>query len=184
MVPITEVIIDPHYITVRGHSDQQMDEVCKFLKTTVTHAYHVSPPRPLNTQQKEDEYKALVSEALADIRAEEYTKIIVSRAINLDNRVDMPSTLLHGRRHNTPARTFIMNHAGFQAIGFSPELVMSVHNGTVLTEPLAGTCQFVSTKEDNLTKPLAGTRQFVDTKEENDKLRQTLVNDPKEIVEQ
>jgi salicylate synthetase len=166
MVPITEVTIEPHYITVRGHSDQQMDEVCKFLKGTVTHAYHVSPPRPVNTHQKEDEYKALVSEALADIRAEEYNKIIVSRAINLDQRVDMPSTLLHGRRHNTPARTFIMNHAGFQATGFSPELVMSVHNGIVLTEPLAG------------------TRQFVGTKEENDKLRQTLVNDPKEIVEQ
>jgi hypothetical protein len=65
MVPITEVTIEPHYITVRGHSDQQMDEVCKFLKGTVTHAYHVSPPRPVNTHQKEDEYKALVSEALA-----------------------------------------------------------------------------------------------------------------------
>jgi salicylate synthetase len=147
MVPITEVIIEPHYITVRGHSDEQMDEVCKFLKSTVTHVYHVSPPRPVNTQQKEDEYKTLVTEALADIRADEYTKIIVSRAINLSDRVDMPSTLLHGRRHNTPARTFIMNHAGFQAVGFSPELVISVHNGTVLTEPLAGTRGFVGTKE-------------------------------------
>ncbi|KAA8650902.1 uncharacterized protein ATNIH1004_003591 [Aspergillus tanneri] len=77
----------------------------------------------------------------------------------------MPVTLFHGRLSNTPARSFSFSQASFQAIGFSPELKVSVENGKVTTEPLAGT---------ELRKG---------TEVEVNRLRQDLLNDPKEIVE-
>jgi len=77
----------------------------------------------------------------------------------------MPATLLHGRRANTPARTFCLNQSSFQATGFSPELVVSVDKGKVTTEPLAG------------------TRSQIGTEEEIEALANELLNDDKEILE-
>lgn len=96
--------------------------------------FRVREPRPINTHVNGKEFKTIVSKALAEIADDKYNKVIVSRAVDLGNLVDMPSTLLHGRRGNTPARSYIMSHAGFQATGFSPELVMAVQNGIVVTE--------------------------------------------------
>src|ERR1035441_2313946 len=87
MVPITEVTIEPDQIIVQGYDEQQVTQVCKFLKSTATIACRVSAPWPVNTEQNEEEYKSLVSEALSEIKAADYTKIIVSRAIDLDRRV-------------------------------------------------------------------------------------------------
>ena len=54
--------------------------------------------------------------------------------------LDFPATYRLGRRHNTPARSFLLRLAGFRALGYSPELVAAVHDdGAVVTEPLAGT---------------------------------------------
>ena len=110
-------------------------------------------------------YKTSVASALSEIKSGLYKKIIVSRAVDLKERVDMPATLLRGRRANTPARTFCLNQAGFQATGFSPELVVSVDKGKVTTEPLAG------------------TRSRIGTKEEIEVLANELLNDDKEILE-
>ncbi|MFO6285264.1 hypothetical protein ACLBVW_37530, partial [Pseudomonas aeruginosa] len=55
-----------------------------------------------------------------------YVKVIVSRAIPLPSRIDMPATLLYGRQANTPVRSFMFRQEGREALGFSPGLVMSV----------------------------------------------------------
>ncbi|KAA8648678.1 uncharacterized protein ATNIH1004_004563 [Aspergillus tanneri] len=75
----------------------------------------------------------------------------------------MPATLLCGRRLNNPKRSFSLCHEGFEATGFSPELVISVDNGKVTAEPLAGTRSCIGTEAEALA--------------------QELLNDPKEIVE-
>ena len=38
----------------------------------------------------------------------------------------MPATLLYGRQANTPVRSFMFRQEGREALGFNPELVMSV----------------------------------------------------------
>ncbi|PYH85649.1 isochorismate synthase/isochorismate-pyruvate lyase mbtI [Aspergillus uvarum CBS 121591] len=119
----------------------------------------------INTQDSAGEYLARVQTALAEIVEGKYTKVIPSRAVEIAGRVDMPATLLCGRRCNAPARSFSLSHGGYQATGFSPELVMSVKKGKVTTEPLAGT----------------RSRKGKDT--EVERLRQELLNDSKEIVE-
>lgn len=58
----------------------------------------------------------------------------------LKQSVDMAATLLRGRQANTPVRTFLLRQGEPEAVGFSPELVMSVEQDKVSTDTLAGTC--------------------------------------------
>jgi salicylate synthetase len=66
--------------------------------------------------------------------------VILSRRLDVPFAIDFPSTYRLGRRHNTPARSFLLRLGGIRALGYSPELVAAVRDdGVVLTEPLAGT---------------------------------------------
>ncbi|KUJ22216.1 salicylate synthase [Mollisia scopiformis] len=166
MVPITEVTFEPGQIVLKSYNEQQATQVMHFLDRTLTRQVRgTADPTPVNTQGKAEEYMQQVAQAITEIKSRLYTKVILSRAIEVPKRVDMLATMLHGRRANTPARTFTMNHAGFQATGFSPELVVAVHDGKVITEPLAG------------------TRSRVGTKHEIEIRGKELINDQKEILE-
>jgi salicylate synthetase len=134
VVPELEITVRPEGITVQGYDEELLTEVCDFLSGTCASSIQVRDPQPVNTQCNEEEYKVLVSKALKEIKAGKYSKIISSRSVDLEKLVDMPSTLLHGRRANNPARSYTLNHGGFQATGFSPELVMALQKGRVVTE--------------------------------------------------
>lgn len=86
------------------------------------------------------DYRARVGAAVAEIAAGDYHKVILSRCVAVPFALDFPSTYRLGRRHNTPARSFLLRLGGFRALGYSPELVAAVRgDGLVVTEPLAGT---------------------------------------------
>jgi salicylate synthetase len=86
------------------------------------------------------DYRGRVGTAIAEIVAGKYHKVILSRSVDVPFALDFPSTYRLGRRHNTPARSFLLQLSGFRALGYSPELVAAVHDdGVVVTEPLAGT---------------------------------------------
>jgi salicylate synthetase len=88
-------------------------------------------------------YRDRVATAVAEIRDGRYQKVILSRTVDVPFAVDFPATYSVGRRHNTPARSFLLRLGGVRALGFSPELVTAVHSdGGVITEPLAGTRAF------------------------------------------
>ncbi|MCX5043510.1 salicylate synthase [Aldersonia sp. NBC_00410] len=111
-------------------------------------------------------YRERVATAVAEIERGSYQKVILSRKVDIGFPVDMPATYRLGRRHNTPARSFLFRLGDLEATGFSPELVASVDElGEVTTEPLAGTRAF-------------GRGADVDTAARID-----LESDPKEIVE-
>ncbi|CAH0025684.1 unnamed protein product [Clonostachys rhizophaga] len=122
-------------------------------------------PAHIALNQDHDEYFHTVQQALSSITSGKYEKVIASRQVRILGQVDMIKTLIRGLQMNTPKRTFILRQGGFEATGFSPELVMSVVNNHVTTEPLAG------------------TRSNVGTDEERQKLKAELIRDPKEIVE-
>lgn len=85
-------------------------------------------------------YRDRVATAVGEICAGRYRKVILSRCVDVPFAVDFPSTYRLGRRHNTPARSFLLRLGGIRALGYSPELVAEVRDdGLVLTEPLAGT---------------------------------------------
>lgn len=129
----------------------------------------------LNTQKVETpgvrthnagSYQQVVAEAVREIRERKYQKVILSRKIPLGTKLDMVASYIAGRQVNSPARSFLLNLDGLQAAGFSPETVVEVdRDGWVSTQPLAG------------------TRALGDQEEETRRLREELLNDPKEVAE-
>jgi yersiniabactin salicyl-AMP ligase len=113
-----------------------------------------------------EHYQRLVALAVAEMRADLYQKVILSRAVEIPVSVDMAASYYAGRKSNTPARSFLLRYGEFQAYGFSPEIVVAVNaEGHVTTQPLAG------------TRALTGRR-------ETDRwLRRELESDVKEIAE-
>jgi salicylate synthase len=113
-----------------------------------------------------DIYQEQVTSAVDEIRARQYTKVILSRAIPLSRELDVTASYIAGRRANTPARSFLLNIDHLKAAGFSPETVVEVTKGRSVS-----------------TQPLAGTRALGADQEEEIRLRNDLLNDSKEIYE-
>ncbi|OJZ88046.1 hypothetical protein ASPFODRAFT_712570 [Aspergillus luchuensis CBS 106.47] len=168
MIPCMEVFIDSDNITITGDDTKEVLELCALLKETCRCCNAPLPAHDIphvDVNENSSQYRILVEKALSQIQQNHYSKIILSRPVNLQHRVDMPSTLYCGRQSNTPSRSFSLRHGNYQATGFSPELVMSLDKGVVATEPLAG------------------TRSCKGTEAEIQRLRRDLETDSKEIVE-
>ncbi|KAJ5584516.1 ADC synthase [Penicillium hispanicum] len=130
---------------VEPNDDQELRKMCLVNGATTVAS---GPTQTIDTRDPPGEYTAQVEKALAGISEGKYSKVISSRQVQLQEKVDMPATLLCGRRSNDPARSFSFNHSGSLVTSFSPELVMSVRRGQVITEPLAGTRSRKSTEAE------------------------------------
>lgn len=111
-------------------------------------------------------YRHSVAAAIAEMRVGACQKVILSRAVDCDGPLDMASSYRLGRAANTPARSFLLRDADFQAYGFSSETVVEIDSARHVS-----------------TQPLAGTRALVDDDAENDRLADELLHDAKEIAE-
>lgn len=112
------------------------------------------------------QYRRQVAQAVAEIGAGQYQKVILSRKVPVHGEIDLIASYLVGRRHNTPARSFVLNRSGLAIVGFSPETVVEV-----------------SAAGEVSTQPLAGTRANVGSEQERERLRRELESDSKEIAE-
>ncbi|HBP0078276.1 TPA: salicylate synthase [Pseudomonas aeruginosa] len=117
-------------------------------------------------QHEEDIYRANVQQAVDEINARKYQKVILSRRIPLPAGVDILQTYRAGRARNTPARSFLVQLGGSRMAGFSPETVVEVTSDGWVS-----------------TQPLAGTRALGASREEEERLRMDLLNDAKEVAE-
>ncbi|NED61537.1 salicylate synthase, partial [Streptomyces sp. SID10244] len=82
-------------------------------------------------------------QAIDEINRGDYQKVIMSRRVDVPFDVDIPATYARGRAGNNPARSYLLDLGSLSAAGFSPELVLATEpDGTVITEPLAGTRAF------------------------------------------
>lgn len=97
-------------------------------------------PTPVDVREDDRDYRERVAQAIKEIQAGAYQKVILSRVVGIPFAPDFGATYEAGRRVNTPARSFMVRFDGFQAAGFSPEAIATVDpDGTVITRPLAGT---------------------------------------------
>ncbi|MFI7129718.1 salicylate synthase [Nonomuraea sp. NPDC050153] len=100
-----------------------------------------------------DAYRAAVASAVADIAAGGLDKVILSRVVPLAEEIDFPATYVAGRRGNDPARSFLLRLGGWEAAGFSPEVVARIDaDGAVTTQPLAGTRALGGDPADDLAR--------------------------------
>ena len=168
-IPSKEYRISDNKITLRALHEKDIEVMEEQLKQSIdcnssTEIKFLNPDKVTNYD--EDYYKKIVDEGVAEIREDKYQKIILSRKVPIESRLNMSQTYIKGRSVNTPARSYICRIGDLEVVGFSPETVAEVDaDRTVYTFPLAGTRAL--TKSDDINK----------------KLRAELVNDTKEIAE-
>ena len=135
--PRTRIVITDDTVRLFDAEERQREMVERFLSEGLPAAPAASV---IDVAVDATDYRARVAAAIGDIAAGRYHKVILSRCVDVPFALDFPSTYRLGRRHNTPARSFVLRLGGFRAVGYSPEVVTAVHyDGVVVTEPLAGT---------------------------------------------
>ncbi|WP_246250883.1 salicylate synthase [Actinomadura litoris] len=164
VVPRAEVRVEGGRARVTASDPAEAEQIAKLLAGA--EGPPPGAPSPVDVRVGAGAYKPRVAEAVADIEAGRYQKVIVSRRLDVPFPVDVVSTYVRGRGANTPARSFLLDLGGFQATGFSPEVLASVDAaGRVMTQPLAG------------------TRAFGAGHDADERTRRELETDPKEIFE-
>ncbi|WP_067971629.1 salicylate synthase [Mycolicibacter icosiumassiliensis] len=135
--PQTRIVVTAAKVELFGHSDRAVAVLERLLADGVP---ALAEPSAVVVDADGAGYRDRVGTAVEEIRAGSYRKVILSRCVDVPFALDFPSTYRLGRRHNTPARSFLLRLGGIRALGYSPELVTEVRgDGVVVTEPLAGT---------------------------------------------
>jgi salicylate synthetase len=138
--PRTQLVVTKSEVVVIGADARLIDALQRLLADGIPVA---APPTVLDVYDDAGGYRGRVGTAIDEISCGRYQKVILSRRVEVPFALDFPSTYRVGRRHNTPARSFLLRLGGLRALGYSPELVAAVHHdGVVVTEPLAGTRAF------------------------------------------
>jgi salicylate synthetase len=138
--PRTQLVVTKSEVVLVRADDRHADALQRLLSDGVPPA---PQPTALDVRPDTGGYHERVSTAIDEIVSGRYQKVILSRRFDVPFALDFPSSYRVGRRHNTPARSFLLRLGGLRALGYSPELVAAVHHdGVVVTEPLAGTRAF------------------------------------------
>ncbi|MCC8243056.1 salicylate synthase [Saccharothrix luteola] len=164
VVPRAEVRFDSSGTTV-VHADARLRDR---IRAVLVGAAPESPPRPrtVDLDHTGEWYRQAVASAVREIDRGSFRKVVLSRSVPVDVEVDLLRTYLRGRADNTPARSFLLDLGGRRALGFCPETILEAdRDGTVSTQPLAG------------------TRPFGRGREEDRRLCAELLDDPKEVYE-
>ncbi|MEU3183962.1 salicylate synthase [Streptomyces sp. NPDC006923] len=172
LVPCLEVSLTPGLAVIRAVDEAWARKAADLLAESAATRGTVNavPPDRAETVIAHGigAYGQAVARTVADIRAGHLEKAVLSRRVPLPagSRADFAATYLAGRRANTPARSYLLDLGGRRAAGFSPETVLEVQEDARVS-----------------TQPLAGTRALGTDPAENERLRQELLRDPKEIHE-
>lgn len=173
-IPSQEVRFTHNQALLRSITEEGLQQLHAVV-TKLDQLNHTDPK--INNTFKENEaiirstnaelYKEKVAIAVNEIKAGQYQKIILSRKVPIPADIDLVASYQLGRKHNTPARSFVLNFNDLKLIGFSPETVLEVNKERIVS-----------------TQPLAGTRALKqDDPEQSAKLYDELINDTKEIAE-
>lgn len=138
--PRTHIEVTAERVTVRCGDESHQEVVRRLIAEGVR---PTRTPSVVDIRHDDSAYRDRVASAIDEITSGRYQKVILSRRFDVPFRLDFPSTYRLGRRHNNPARSFLLRLGPLRALGYSPELVAAVHrDGLVVTEPLAGTRAF------------------------------------------
>ncbi|MFC8390603.1 salicylate synthase [Streptomyces sp. NPDC057238] len=141
VVPEREIELTPTAAVLRADGPDALDALERRLHTAATSAGEPAAARvAVDLEERADRYRTAVADVVRAIRAGELDKAIVSRTVSVPDDIDLPATYVAGRRSHLPARSFLLRHGGWEAAGFSPEIVARIDaDGLVTAQPLAGT---------------------------------------------
>lgn len=168
IVPRSEVRFGEGHALLRAADQETLDAlVTTVIDSTPVGSKQRKQPRALDVYATDgSRYRAAVQHAVDDINAGKLHKVILSRVVEVPGETDLIATYVAGRKGNNPARSFMLNLGGTEAVGFSPEIVVQVsEDGRVVSQPLAG------------------TRALTDDPLVNESLRSDLFGSSKEVYE-
>jgi salicylate synthetase len=172
LVPCVEVALSPGKAELRAVDEAWAAKVTALLQGPDDADAAMITPAATDAERLiasgASAYRHAVARSVADIHAGLLEKAVLSRVVALPegDEPDFAASYLAGRRANTPARSFLLDLGGRRAAGFSPETIVEVKaDGRIRTQPLAG------------------TRALGTGPAENDRLREELRTDPKEVHE-
>ncbi|WP_433235663.1 salicylate synthase [Streptosporangium sp. CA-135522] len=164
-VPAREIRLRPGTALLRALDPADLDRLERLIGQGAEQSRHDRLTLDVDAHDG-PAYRRAVTTAVAEIGLRRLDKVILSRVVPVPDEIDLPATYLAGRRGNQPARSFLLRLGGWEAAGFSPEIVARIDaDGVVLTQPLAG------------TRALDGRRDLDDAR------RQELYRDAKEVYE-
>ncbi len=112
-----------------------------------------------------DEFEDIVNRAKNYIEKGEVSQVVVSQRFSVETDSEPFDIYRRLRSLNPSPYLFYIDYEDFQIVGASPESLVSLKDGEITTNPIAG------------------TRKRGETKEEDEKLERELLNDPKELEE-
>ncbi|MEV8379012.1 salicylate synthase [Kribbella sp. NPDC056861] len=169
VLPEREIRFDDESVLLRAEDEAALDLLEKELAESIAENRTVSGERALieiDSDHQAADYLAAVTTAVAAIQQGRLDKVILSRTVPVPGNLDLAATYLAGRRGNTPARSFLLRLGGWEAAGFSPEIIARIDTEGVV-----------------VTQPLAGTRALSGDAADDRLLRDGLRRDPKEVFE-
>lgn len=163
-VPKIEIRFRASGALIRALDQADLDGLQAELESVSVTEYRAEPVKV--EKPNAEHYVEAVGKVIGEISDGRLQKVILSRTVPVEDPIDLVGTYAVGRRANSPARSFLLSLNDRGAVGFSPETVVEVTNdGTVRTQPLAG------------------TRARTGTQEIDDALQTELLGDSKEIFE-
>ncbi|MCI1801309.1 MAG: anthranilate synthase component I [Clostridium sp.] len=154
--------------------DTEYSEITRYLKemyiqiTSGTHIHNIHNNYnkvKINSNYTKDEFCRNVEKAKEYIKKGDIFQVVVSQRLKCRTDFEAFDIYRKLRYENPSPYLFYMDFDDFQIIGSSPERLVSVQDGVVSTNPIAG------------------TRKRGANKEEDEKLKDELINDEKERAE-
>jgi salicylate synthetase len=137
LIPETELHLTPKGVHIR--SVKSLTKILEALSINGPLRQYTATP-PMVDFSDQAQYQTQISHLIEAIQARDLHKAILSRSVTVDGDMDVLGTYCLGCESNNSARSYCFRLDDVSAVGFSPEILMTVdREGFVITNPLAGT---------------------------------------------
>jgi len=162
-IPETEL-----HITEKGIRIRSVKPLMKIIEALAIdrplRSYTATPP--VVDFADREHYQTQVRKLIQAIQEGKLHKAILARSVKVKGKMDLLGTYCLGSQSNNSARSYCLHMDNVSAVGFSPEILMTVDGDHKV-----------------ITNPLAGTRPRSQNLEEDQQLNGELFTDAKEVKE-
>lgn len=144
---------------------EEIVQILRNYKTVIKAPKTATADITVKSNITKEQYLANVEKAKEYIKDGDIFQVVPSQRFEIDNPPDSFDVYRMLRSTNPSPYLYYFKHNDYAVAGASPEMLVSVENGTVVTRPIAGTIKRGETQDEDI------------------KNEQQLINDPKERAE-
>ncbi|AKG53260.1 anthranilate synthase aminase component [Dehalogenimonas sp. WBC-2] len=141
--------LEQAYAEATGRIDELCRRLSEPLKLKIPHKQGCSTSSDFTSSVTKESFEASVASIKEDITAGEAIQVVLSQRLSRATHAD-PFDIYRALRSINPSPyMYYMNLGSFQIIGASPEILVRVEDGEIVTRPLAGTRWRGATAEED-----------------------------------